>query len=110
MRSRYTAFALGDAVHLRESWHPSTRPDRIELEPGLGWTGLAVEETIDGRAGDARGVVAFRARWRDAADGARGELRERSRFVFQRGRWWYVDGRVEPDGGARGTLSGRRAF
>ena len=95
----YTAFALADAVHLRESWHPSTRPERIDLDRGLEWTGLTIEETVDGGPGDARGVVAFRARWRDLTVGERGELRERSRFRFQRERWWYVDGDVAaPEG------------
>lgn len=94
MRSRYTAFTVGDLDHLRETWHPSTRPDRIDLEAGLRWESLAIEETIDGGVGDRRGWVRFRARWSDAATGERGELRELSRFVRQRERWWYVEGDV----------------
>ena len=30
MRSRYTAFALGDAGHLWRTWHPRTRPPAVE--------------------------------------------------------------------------------
>ncbi len=92
MRSRYTAFAVGDAAHLRETWHPSTRPERIGIDPDLRWLGLRVDEVAGGTAGDRRGTVAFRARWRSEASGQRGELSERSSFVFQRGRWWYVAG------------------
>jgi len=94
MRSRYTAFALADAAHLRSTWHPSTAPDDLDLDEDLRWEGLQVEEAVNGRAGDRRGTVAFRARWRDIGTGERGELRERSRFLFQRDRWWYLDGEV----------------
>lgn len=94
MRSRYTAFALGDGLHLRETWHPSTRPERVDLDAGLEWLSLSVDEVSGGQEGDRRGVVAFRARWRDGRSGERGMLQERSRFVFQRDRWWYVDGEV----------------
>ncbi len=94
MRSRFTAFALEDRRHLEATWHPSTVPARLDLDAGLRWVALAIDETEAGQPGDRRGVVAFRARWLDTASGVRGELRERSRFVFQRDRWWYLDGEV----------------
>ena len=93
MRSRYTAFALGDRGHLERSWHPSTRPERLDLDPDLHWQSLTIDETDGGLAGDRAGTVSFRARWRTAT-GEQGELRERSRFVHRRDRWWYVDGSV----------------
>ncbi|GAA1468159.1 YchJ family protein [Microbacterium thalassium] len=92
MRSRYTAFVVGDASHLRETWHPGTVPDDVRLDPGTRWTGLEIVDTVDGRPGDKRGIVEFRAHWRER--GGTGELHERSRFVWQSGRWWYLDGRV----------------
>lgn len=92
MRSRYSAFALGHRRHLQDTWHPSTRPTRLDLDDGIAWLSLAIEDVVGGEPGDRRGVVAFRARWRDGD--ASGELAERSRFVFQAGRWWYVDGDV----------------
>lgn len=92
MRSRYTAFAIGDAAHLRATWHPRTRPDPLELDPDLVWTGLEILDAEDGGADDSTGVVEFRARWR--AEGMPGELRERSRFARFRGRWHYLDGDV----------------
>jgi SEC-C motif-containing protein len=95
MRSRYTAFALGDRHHLLVTWHPSERPARLELDEGLQWRALRIVETAQGRSGDRRGIVEFCARWRDSLSGTTGELRERSRFVWQDGRWWYVDGVVE---------------
>jgi SEC-C motif domain protein len=92
MRSRYTAFVVGDAHYLRESWHPGTRPDDIALDPALEWRGLDIVEVQAGDGDDARGAVEFRARWREGSD--EGMLSERSRFVKQSGRWWYLDGKV----------------
>ncbi len=89
MRSRYTAFAVGDEAHLVRSWHPRTRPEHLDLDDGTVWTGLDIEEAV--QDGDAA-VVAFRARWRQA--GRDGERVERSRFARRGGRWVYVDGDV----------------
>lgn len=92
MRSRYTAFVVGDARHLEDTWHPGTRPETLELDPAQHWTGLEIIAVEAGGPEDTRGVVEFRARWRQGRD--RGELRERSRFRKQGGRWWYIDGIV----------------
>jgi SEC-C motif-containing protein len=35
MRSRYSAFALGEAAYLLSTWHPSTRPRALDLEPDV---------------------------------------------------------------------------
>lgn len=93
MRSRYTAFAIGDAAYLAESWHPSTRPDAIELDPELEWRRLVIVECVAGGPFDSEGVVEFEAFWRDGSE--RGSLHERSRFVREDRRWYYVDGEVE---------------
>lgn len=90
MRSRFSAFARGDAAYLLASWHPSTRPARLDLDPDVVWRRLQIVDTVDGGADDARGVVEFRASFR-SAEGA-GLLHERSRFARAEGRWAYVDG------------------
>lgn len=92
MRSRYTAFALGQAEHLLRSWHPSTRPDRIDLDPDLRWLRLDVLAKVGGGPFETEGVVEFEAIHRDAR--GRGVLHERSRFVREDGHWLYVDGAV----------------
>lgn len=33
MRSRYSAFTLGDVQYLRDTWHPDTRPATLTLDP-----------------------------------------------------------------------------
>ena len=61
MRSRYTAYVRGDGGHLLRTWHPTTRPTRVDHDPGLEWLGLEVLRTEAGDVGDAFGVVEFRA-------------------------------------------------
>ena len=92
MRSRYTAFVVGDARYLAETWHPGTRPDDLDLDPAQRWRSLEVVAVEGGGPDDLRGTVEFRASWRHGNE--RGVLHERSRFVRQSGRWWYVDGNV----------------
>lgn len=95
MRSRYTAFVVGDGRYLTETWHPRTRPDALDLDPAQRWTGLEIVAVDAGGVQDAQGSVEFRASWRHGP--TRGVLRERSRFVKQSGRWWYLDGEIDPD-------------
>lgn len=92
MRSRFTAFALGDAVYLRASWHPDTRPAVLEFEYDVEWRRLQIVDTARGGPGDTEGVVEFRAAFR-GEEGA-GVLHERSRFERVDGRWVYRDGVV----------------
>lgn len=93
MRSRYTAFAVADAGYLRASWHPSTRPRTLDLEPDLEWRRLVILDREGGGPFDQEGVVEFEAHWRQGEN--RGSLRERSRFVREDRRWLYLDGEVE---------------
>lgn len=90
MRSRYSAYAVGDLDHVFRTWHPRTRPVDLAPTPGLTWVGLEVLRTVDGGPDDDTGEVEFRARFRDA----RGEqvMHETSRFERRGGRWVYVDG------------------
>src|SRR5579859_7674978 len=88
MRSRYSAFAVGDAAYLLRTWHPSARPGTLSLDPGITWTRLAVLGTQDGGMFDTEGTVRFRAVY--VKDGQRGVLDETSRFVRQGKRWTYL--------------------
>ncbi|WP_439563835.1 YchJ family protein [Microcella sp.] len=88
MRSRFSAFAVGDAAYLLATWHPSTRPATLELDPELRWYRLDIIDRSAGGPLDARGEVEFEAFWR--SPDARGSQRERSTFVREGGRWYYV--------------------
>jgi SEC-C motif-containing protein len=94
MRSRYSAFAVGDAGYLLRTWHPTARPPALTLDPALAWTRLAVLETDGGGLFDAAGTVRFRAVY--TAAGQRGVLAETSRFVRHEGRWTYLGPAEEP--------------
>ncbi|WNB85131.1 YchJ family metal-binding protein [Cellulomonas sp. ATA003] len=88
MRSRYSAFAVGDADYLLRTWHPTTRPADLDLDPAVRWTRLDVLDVRAGGPFDTTGTVEFRAHHR--VDGARGSQHEVSRFVREDGRWLYV--------------------
>lgn len=87
MRSRYSAFALDDDAYVLRSWHPKTRPTRIEPDSRLRWTGLEIVESSGGGLFDTEGIVEFRAHYKD--HGKAGDMVERSRFVRSDGQWAY---------------------
>ena len=88
MRSRYSAFVLSRTDYLAATWHATTRPLDIAADTGTQWLGLDVRQhTVQG---DDHAEVEFVARYRQAGRGAR--IHERSRFVREGGRWFYVDG------------------
>jgi SEC-C motif-containing protein len=90
MRSRYSAFAVGDPGYLLATWHSTTRPRSLDLDPAMRWTGLDVLGTSHGGLLAAEGTVEFRASF--VHDGGAGSQHEISRFVREDGAWRYVDG------------------
>lgn len=93
MRSRYSAFVLDRRDHLLATWHASTRPAAIEPPPpGLRWLGLEVRQHR--LTGSDAAEVEFVARSKLAGRAHR--LHERSRFVREQGRWFYLDGELDP--------------
>jgi SEC-C motif domain protein len=89
MRSRYSAYARGDGAYLLHSWHPSTRPREVVLDPELRWTQLEIVATDAGGALAQDGTVELRAHYE--RDGHPGVLHEISRFVRLDRRWVYLD-------------------
>ena len=89
MRSRFSAFAVGAADHLLRSWHPSTRPARLDLDPGLHWTRLEIQGATGGGTFHTEGTVEFTAysRYRGGDEEA---MHENSSFVREAGEWLYV--------------------
>ena len=91
MRSRYSAFVLQRADYLLATWHAPQRPPSVDFDPGARWLGLEVRAAR--ATGDDTAEVEFVARHRIAGRAVR--LHERSRFVSEGGRWFYVDGVFE---------------
>ncbi len=91
MRSRYSAFVLDRRDYLLATWHPRTRPVRLDPpEPGLRWLGLEVKAHRQQDATHA--TVAFVVR--SKLGGRAHRLVETSRFERVDGAWLYVDGDV----------------
>jgi len=103
MRSRYTAYVLGNDEYLLQSWHVSTRPQSLNLENTLQWCGLKVLNVSpenDTASANNTAYVEFVAAFIDTNAGVSsggsasqaGQMHERSRFLFEEDRWFYVDG------------------
>ena len=96
MRSRYTAFYLGNIDYLIATLHPDQRKpdDYQELANSINqttWLGLTILNTQKGKKNDVTGIVEFEAIYRTNEPG---QLHERSRFVKADGQWFYVDGDI----------------
>lgn len=88
MRSRFSAFALGDEAYLLRTWHPSTRPASVDLDPDLRWTHLEILAKTGGGPFHQDGTVDFRAHYKL---GRRANaMRENSEFTRVEGKWVYV--------------------
>ena len=90
MRSRYTAFVRERADYLQATWHASTCPATLDFDAGARWLGLEVR--AHRATGPDSAEVEFVARYRVGGRAVR--LHERSRFVRDGGRWYYVDGDI----------------
>ncbi|RYV51274.1 YchJ family protein [Pengzhenrongella frigida] len=94
MRSRFSAFAVGDADYLRRTWHPTTRPRDLTLDADLRWYRLDILAASLGGILDTEGTVEFRAYYRGPF--GPGSQHEVSRFVRTGGEWVYLDGVGQP--------------
>ena len=90
MRSRYSAFVRGNAPYLLATWHASQRQATLEIDMAAQWLGLEIKQHRI--TGTDTAEVEFVARFRVAGRAVR--QHERSRFVREDGRWFYVDGDV----------------
>ena len=90
MRSRYTAYVYNNIDYLLLSWHDSTRPKTIDLQPEIKWLGLKIISTDAGQEQDSNGTVEFVARNKLAGRAFR--LHEKSQFIRENDRWFYLDG------------------
>lgn len=94
MRSRYTAFAHGDAAYVARTTASAQRDGAAPDLPAVTWVGLKINGTTGGGAADTTGTVDFTARFRDG--GETRVHRENSRFRREDGLWVYVDGDIAP--------------
>ena len=90
MRSRYTAFVVGDVDWIMDSHHPETvdevvRDDVESWSSGSEWLGLRIRETEGGGPDDDEGVVSFRARYKVGTQQV--DHVEEAHFLRHEGAW-----------------------
>lgn len=93
MRSRFAAFAMKNEAYLLETWDKSKRPPTVDFSEDVEWTRLEVLSKKKGEANDAKGVIEFKACYRQSDDEY--AVKEISRFHKEQGRWYYLDGAVK---------------
>lgn len=99
MRSRYSAYCLQAIDYLIQTHHPTRRQSNSRKQiaataNGVTWLGLTVVATEAGQPEDQTGVVEFVAVYQEGYQAA--QLHERSRFLREQGRWFYLDGDMLP--------------
>lgn len=92
MRSRYTAFLRLRSAYLLATWHPKTRPAKLEPDADQQWIGLRITDTSLGGPEDANGTVTFIARYK--VNGKAYRLEEKSQFEKINGKWYYLSGEI----------------
>ncbi|KMV70848.1 hypothetical protein WB66_09410 [bacteria symbiont BFo1 of Frankliniella occidentalis] len=100
MRSRYSAYVKQDVGYLVATWHPSCQASAFaaSIEESFAhteWLGLKVlssEVIADGQ----QGYVTFFARFSE--NQRERSIHERSRFLREEQRWYYIDGTFPPIG------------
>ena len=95
MRSRYSAYVMGNENYLRETWHHSTRPVALDLDKDSAtkWIGLKIIKTRQGQVTDREGIVEFVARYK--INGKAHKLQETSYFIKEDDQWFYVSGEFD---------------
>jgi SEC-C motif-containing protein len=96
MRSRYSGFVEQSRDYLLASWHVSSRPEVLDFTEtrDITWQGLEILNSEGGGPADETGLVEFKAYF--LANGVRYVLHEISNFIRENGRWYYLDGEVNP--------------
>lgn len=97
MRSRYTAYVMGELDYLYDTTHPSTRYQSLKEAyqstfDSIQWIGLEVLGSSQGGESDKTGKVEFKATYLQAVQ--KSIHHEKSRFKRHSGNWYYLDGDI----------------
>ncbi len=97
MRSRYSAYVLGEMPYLRATWEPRTCPADFDRDPtrtrATHWLGLQIKHYA--QLDTTHAEVEFVARYKISGRAYR--LHETSRFTYtEQSGWRYVDGDIHP--------------
>ena len=95
MRSRYTAFAVGEMDYIYKTHHESTRKE-LDMDgvkswaTNSEWLGLEIRETDKGSEKDTEGSVEFKCKF--LFNGSEQAHHELSTFKKEGDEWFFVDG------------------
>ncbi len=93
MRSRYTAFVMGNGNYLIRSHHSTTRPSKdknaiVNWAKSVNWIRLEVIDRSKGGVKDSEGTVTFNAYFFE--NGKVELIHEKSAFVKEKEQWMYL--------------------
>jgi SEC-C motif-containing protein len=98
MRSRYTAYSLGNKAYLVETLAPECRDEDDKANEGqadnMKWVGLEIRDFSEGEEGDKKGSVEFVAKYKIGNNA--GIHHERSGFRRDGDRWYCLGGEINP--------------
>lgn len=98
MRSRYSAYAMGNSDYLIETLAPECRDEDDEEDvaktSNMKWTGLEIRNFSGGGEGDDKGTVEFVAKYK--IGNKAGIHHERSGFRHDGERWFCLGGEINP--------------
>ena len=97
MRSRFTAYALGNTAYILATWAGKVQSEKVDFsKENIVWQRLDIIGTNKGGAKDSKGTVEFKVYYSQNSE--EHVLHESSRFTKTNGRWLYVDGVVKAIG------------
>ncbi|MGK0441304.1 MAG: SEC-C motif-containing protein [Pseudohongiellaceae bacterium] len=110
MRSRYSAFFTNDVDYLMSTHHPSKHEhgDKEQLHKTIAsckWLKLSITGTQRGLNNDTEGTIDFIAVYEE--NNQLFQLREKSHFIKDNNRWFYLDGDVATQQQANSDKIGR---
>lgn len=88
MQSRFSAYAERKEQYVLQTWHPSSRPETVNMQQMPQWIGLQI---VSKSSVGNRGTVEFKATY-STKEGI-GVLHETSSFIRENNQWFYVDGK-----------------
>jgi len=93
MRSRYSAYVMGNVAYLMQSHHGSTRPISEQKEilnwtKSVKWLSLEVLSFTNGEVNDVKGTVEFKAHFEE--NGLKDIIHENSKFIRENNHWVYL--------------------
>ena len=94
MRSRFTAYAMGNEKYLIDTWDQTKLPKNVNISGDeVVWTRLGIITVKKGGIKDKKGLVEFKAFYE--LNGEEHAMLEASRFRKVDNRWIYLDGVVK---------------